>query len=311
MCVFAAALGSTTSHAETLKVAIVSRTVFFAPLWIAKERGFFKDRGIDVEITVYDNAEKINADLKANLVQIAMGVPEPVILESFKAGTMRIIAGNAEQLPHFIIAKPEIKSIADLKGKTIGVLSLYEGTTNVLPKIVATAGLTRNDYKVESVGGAPTRWRLLKEGKIDAGLQPFPLSYEADAAGFTNLGPISKIVPNYQFSTINIDDRWGRLNRPLVVGFLAALQKGQNDMSADPAFASQVAARELRTSVELANRALQDTSQLKILSQDLSVSQPGMQNVFAALIASGAVSADMHMDMKSIVDESYLIESRK
>jgi len=51
--------------------------------------------------------------------------------------------------------------------------------------------------RLSVVGESPTRWKLLKDGKIDVGLQPIPNSYEAEAADFTNLarndrgGPLS------------------------------------------------------------------------------------------------------------------------
>ena len=70
------------------------------------------------------------------------------------------------------------------------MLSLNEGTTYLVHRLAGAIGLKPGDYEVIAVGGAPTRWKLLQEGKIDAGLQPFPLSYEAEAAGFTNFGPI-------------------------------------------------------------------------------------------------------------------------
>src|SRR3954469_19330407 len=98
--------------------------------------------------------------------------------ESYKGGTLRIVAGIAKRPPHFIIAQPEIKTLADLKGKTIGVVSMHEGTTFFVADIAKAGGFALNDVKVEAVGGSPTRARLLKERKIDMGLQPYPLSYE-------------------------------------------------------------------------------------------------------------------------------------
>ena len=49
-------------------------------------------------------------------------------------------------------------------------------------------GLSAADLKINAVGGAPARQIMLKEGKIDAGMQPLPLNLEAEALGFTNLG---------------------------------------------------------------------------------------------------------------------------
>ncbi|MBI2726307.1 MAG: ABC transporter substrate-binding protein [Polaromonas sp.] len=294
------------ASAQALKVAIVSRTVFYAPLWIAAERGFFKQAGIDAEIVVYDNAEKITEDLKKGVVQIAISTPEGVITDAYANGSLRIIAGNAEKLPHFIIAKPEIRTLAQIKGRTIGVLSTQEGSSNLIREILANVGLTPKDYVIEQVGGAPTRWKLLKEGKIDVGLQPFPLSYEADAAGFSNLGAIASLIPDYQFTSVNVDDLWAKRNQSVVINFLKALKLGQEDIAKNPAFAIAVSSKQLQTSAALAERALNETARLKILSGDLSVSRPGLGKVFETLVAANLVPKNRAFEFQKIVDESYL-----
>ena len=236
-----------------LEIANVSRTLFSLPLWVAQRQGFMKDEGLDARSHILDNAEKINAVLRSGEMQIAMSTPEAVVVDAYRGGTLRIIAGNTGKLPHFIITKPEIKTLAQLRGANFGVLSDKEGTTYVVQDIAKAIGLTPpSDYKITVVGGSPTRWRLLKEGKIDAGLQPFPLSYEAEAAGFTNLGSVIPYVPDWQFTSVNADQKWAEKNRDVVVRFLRALQRGRDFMNTNRAEVAKIAAEELRTTVELA-----------------------------------------------------------
>src|SRR4030095_4732852 len=101
--VIALLFAATMAGAEPLQVAIVSRTVFYVPLWIAQEKGHLKAEGIEAAIEVYDNAEKINEALRSGKVQIAVSTPESVILDAYRGGPLRIVAGNAERLPHLII----------------------------------------------------------------------------------------------------------------------------------------------------------------------------------------------------------------
>ena len=157
-----------------------------------------------------------------------------------------MVAGNAGRLPHYVIAQPAIRSIADLRGKTIGVLSNEEGTTHLVPEVTHSAGLEPSDYMVKAVGGAPTRWRLLRSGEIDAGLQPFPLSYEAEAAGFSNLGPLADFVPDWQFTSVNADLRWAERHRMVLVSALRALQRGLDAIIEDPAAAPGIDRRQAR-----------------------------------------------------------------
>lgn len=292
--------------AEELKIAIVSRTVFYVPAWIAERKGFFKEEDLGVEIKVYNNAEQIDSDLRAGKVQISISTPESVVRDVYRGGSLRIIAGNAEKLPHFIIAKPSIKSLADLKDAKFGVLSLSEGTTYLVQHLAGEAGLKPDQYQIEAVGGAPTRWRLLKEGKIDVGLQPFPLSYEADAAGYSNLGPISRYIPNYQFTSVNVDSRWAEANVKTVTGVLRALKRGLDYMAANQAEAAEIAAQELKTKPGLALRALQDTAKLQILSKDMSASHLGLAYVFQILQKADLLPQSAKFDFDKIVDGRYI-----
>ena len=181
------------AFAAELRVAIVSRTVFYVPLWLAQDKGYLKDEGIIATIEIFDNAEKIMEELRSGRSQVAITTPESVVVDAYRGGSLRIIAANAERLPHFIIAKPQIRTLGELRGARFGVLSLNEGTTYLVHRLAGAIGLKPGEYEVMAVGGAPTRWRLLQEGKIDAGLQPFPLSYEAEAEAVTSETIVERI----------------------------------------------------------------------------------------------------------------------
>jgi ABC-type nitrate/sulfonate/bicarbonate transport system substrate-binding protein len=299
------ALGSAAAAAD-VRVAIVSRTVFYVPLWLAQDKGYLNEEGLRATIEIFDNAEKINAHLRSGRSQIAISTPESVVIDAYRGGPLRIIAANAERLPHFIIAKPQIKTLQQLRGARFGVLSLNEGTTYLVHRLAGAIGLKPGDYEVIAVGGAPTRWKLLQEGKIDAGLQPFPLSYEAEAAGFTNFGPISQYVSDYLFTSVNVDSKWAQENRPVVQAFLRALKRGQAEMAAQPGEAALIAARELKTAPALAERALADTARLKILSPDLSVSDAALGSTFETVLSVGLLPPGSVYERTRMVDASYL-----
>lgn len=294
----------------TLNVALVSRTVYYAPVWTAEQRGFFKDQGLDVRFEVFDNAENINEAMRAGRMRIAIASIEALVSEAFQGGKLRIIASVAQRPPHFIIAQPGIKSLQDLRGKRFGVLSLHEGTTYFVQDLERAIGFKRGDIVIEAVGGAPTRWKLLREGKIDAGLQPFPLSYESEAAGFSNLGPISKNVPNYEFTAVFLDPAWGAENRDTVVGFLRALLRGQRAMTADPDATAAILVKEINTTPAFARPAIDDALGFKLMPDGLGPSEAGMRRVFDTLKRAGLVPADAAFDIGRFVDPSYLAAAR-
>jgi NitT/TauT family transport system substrate-binding protein len=300
------------ARAETpLRIAVVSRTIFYLPAWTAEKQGFFKAEGITPKIEVYNAADRILVDLRAGTHQIGITSIENVIAEAYKDSPLRIVAGDAQRPPHFIIAQPEIKSLAELKGKVIGVVSMQEGTTFFIKDIARKGGFAPTDMTVQAVGGSPARARLLKARKIDAGLQPYPLSYEAEADGLSNLGPVADLVPDYQFTSVVVDETWARANRAVLVAFLRALRRGTEYMFAHPDESAALGAKELGTTTAYARRALEDTARMDVLARDLSITDKSLARVFDNVKAAGLVPVDAAYDRTKFVDESYLRESAR
>jgi ABC-type nitrate/sulfonate/bicarbonate transport system substrate-binding protein len=295
--------------ATPITVALVSRTLFNMPAWVAERKGFLRQDGYTFSLKLTQSAEDLNSNLQSGSYQLAISPPETIMVDSAQpGGRVQIVGGNAKKLPHFIIANPEIRSLAQLRGARIGVYSQNEGTTYLLADIAAAGGFAPGDYQVSVVGGAPARWQLLQAGKIDVALQPFPLSYEAEAAGYSNLGPLLAIVPDWQFTTINANTAWARGHREAVVAFLRALRQGQAYMESHPDEAAAIAAEELRSDLSLAKRALADAKRLGILDVDLS--EPGLARVFRALQDAGQIERGRRFELRAFFNGEYLEASR-
>jgi ABC-type nitrate/sulfonate/bicarbonate transport system substrate-binding protein len=300
---------SPASAADKVKLAAITRTVFYVPLWVAMHRGFLKDEGLDVDVTFFDNAGRTDEMLRTGEMQFVLRSPEAAMMDAYRGGTLRVIAGGVSKLPHFVIAQPWIKTLDQLRGANFGVLSAKEGTTYIVQDIAKAAGLTPADYKISVVGGSPTRWKLLKEGKIDVGLQPIPNSYEAEAAGFTNLGSAINFVPNWQFTAVNVDEKWAEPHRDIVVRFLRGLQRGRDFMRNDPLESAKIAAQELDTKLDLAVRMLADVEKYDMLDGRTALNMPGLQRIFETLLQSGDIAADRKFDANLFTDVSYWEES--
>ena len=292
--------------AETIDFPIYSRTIFFLPLWIADKEGFLKDEGLTVAFHDGATQDQVAAQLKSGALGVNILGPETAFADP--SGSLRVVAGNAGKLPHFLITVPRIKTLAQLRGANFGVISADEGTTHVIPQIAKAAGLTASDYTMTAVGSAPTRWKLLKAGTIDAGLQPFPLSYEAEDAGFTNLGWTGNWEPEWQFTAVVVNDAWAKAHRATVAGLLRAMRRGTEFMASHPEESAQIAVTELGTTPAYARRAIADALRLRILDPTLAVNDAGMRRVFEVSPKAPGVST---YDAARYVDSSYLRDTGK
>jgi len=167
-------------------------------------------------------------------------------------------------------------------------------------------GLSAADLKISTVGGAPARQILLKEGKIDAGMQPLPLNLEAEALGFTNLGWAGKYEPDWQFTTVNSNGEWARNNPRVATGFVRALLRGQEFIWSNPDAAARIAADALKADEALARRSLAEAIRLGILDRRLDWSELGLRRIYENMQADGAIPADRAFDPAKVTDATYL-----
>ena len=169
-----AAVPAPTQAADTVKLAAITRTVFYVPLWVAMHRGFMADEGLDLQVTFFDNAGHTDEMLRTNEMQLVLRSPEASMMDAYRGGSLRVIAGGVSKLPHFIIAQPRIKTLEQLRGANFGVLSAKEGTTYNVQDIAKSLGFTPDDYKITVVGGSPTRWKLLQRARSTSACNPSP-----------------------------------------------------------------------------------------------------------------------------------------
>lgn len=297
--------------ADKLNVGIVSRTFFNLPLWAAIANGVFAAENLDVTTTLMGNASQVPPLLGGSL-QLFLGGPEAVLHNVVAGGPLRIVAGNTGKLTHSLIVAPRFTSIEDLRGATIGILNMIEGTFFQLKEMMMVAhGLHYPaDYKVKDTGGVPPRHKALLEGTIDAGLQSIPWNYVAEDAGFKNFGEVSKYVPDWQFVTLNANNDWTKANRPVLVRFLRALDRATHWVHANREAAAAIAERELPTRRDYAERAWDHYTRTNALARDMAVNRKGLEKVIVAQMEADLLPKDTSTTAASYIVDDYLREAQ-
>jgi NitT/TauT family transport system substrate-binding protein len=291
-------------------IATPSRTLFALAYWIALHQGYFADEGLTPELEFVASGDLINDGLRNGRIAMAISPPDGVILDVLAGGPLRIVGGNACKPPLFVIAQPEIRTVADLRGKTFGVLSLREGSSKFIAKFTEAGGLKPGDYTIVEAGGAPARVKLLDERKIDVGLQPMPLNYELEERGFTNLGWTGEIEPHYQFTTLNTSRELAEREPMLVVSILRALLRGQRFATTESAQASSIVAAGLGCEIGHALKALQDSARLGIFDPDLRWSDAALQRNVCNLNDDRALPAGTSYDIERFILSDFLRKAR-
>ena len=294
-----------------IDVSLIAPAFTFVPLFTAKRRGFFNRFGIDCNYEFVGAGDAVTEALKAGSIQFAPTTPEGALADRAAGGTLVVIGGWTNRLPFKLIGLAKHTSLASLRGGTIGVSSLTEGTVSVIQSMLAAAGLRcPDDYAFEVVGTHPRRWELLQEGAIDAGLQLTPYDQIAIEAGFSDLGDPSDLFPEFAFSVLVVNSRWAAANETLMVSILEALLDAMRWAHDDPAGAADVLVEETGTERRLAEASMRRLVEGNLMPRDLAPSKPGLELVLQIMRDNGGLPAHAPIDAEFYLDTSYLERAR-
>ncbi len=214
-------------EAVTLRFGQIPSTVrgmTSLPRFVAEKRGLFAEEGLKVELVqIPGGTDKMVKALDRGEIDLTQ-TATPYLIQAVLAGSDAVaIAGETANPIYSLIAKPEIASFADLKGKLVG-LSLPVDTISISTrKLLALKGLNEADYRVKELVGTPVRFDCLKKGECDAVPLGQPDDLIAIKQGFHRLGLSNEAVAAFQFEVVAVRRSWAQTHKDEVVRFVRAL----------------------------------------------------------------------------------------
>ncbi len=216
------------SAAGTLEVLAFGGGVNW-PLWIAIERGFLDRRGVAVNLRYTPNSVESMQSLAAGRIDIAMASIDNLIAYMEGQGEAPLPAepqffaflGNQRGLLR-VVARPEIRTWAELRGQPVAVDALTTGFAFVLYRMMEMNGVSRDDVKLERLGATPLRVQALAEGRTMASIVNAPLDAPLMARGFTRLGDATDAIGAYQGTVATAHRPNAEARQPLFAAYTAA-----------------------------------------------------------------------------------------
>ncbi len=185
-------------------VAYAGQNETVGPMWVGIEKGTFKKYGLDVRMVQLRNGSLSMSTLASGQVQYNYGSPANAL--SATAGGMRLqcVASAVHRIPRELVARKEIRTLEELRGKTFGVQSIGGGFW--LQTMIALDFLgidpEKYDLKMRVLGDTATVTQALSTGGVDATVIPYSFSEAAKRAGANALADVGKLPIPYQGTTI-------------------------------------------------------------------------------------------------------------
>ncbi|MDO9359580.1 MAG: ABC transporter substrate-binding protein [Polaromonas sp.] len=160
---------------EKTKIAIAvggKAAFYYLPLTITEQLGYFKAEGLDVEISDFAGGARALQAVVGGSADVVSGAYEHTINLQSKNQMFQafVLQGRAPQIAFGVSTKnmPNYKSVADLKGKKIGVSAPGSSTNMMANLVLSRAGLKASDVSFIGVGTAAGALAALRSGQIDA-----------------------------------------------------------------------------------------------------------------------------------------------
>jgi len=195
-------------------------------IWVAQEEGLFKKHGLDIElIHIASTSRAIQSMLSGEIQYTTADALNSIQAVSAGADVVMFCEG----INHFvfsIMARPEIKRLADLKGKKIGITRIGSSTHTAVQFAVNKAGLAPTDVSLLQLGEVPNILTTLLAGQIDAGALSPPTNSRAKKAGLFEVLNLGTDGPEYPSTVIASTKAYVKANPENTRRMVRALAEG-------------------------------------------------------------------------------------
>lgn len=291
--------------AEKIKIGFPDLAAQFLPLPLAEKRGFFQEEGLQAEFIrirpAVSSAALVAGEIDYDTV-IGNGVAAAI-----RGLPLRVVAAYLPGAPMALIARPEFKSVQDLKGKTIG-LNTYGGALESIARLIFKHfGLDPDrDVKFLPTGTVDSRFAAVKQGLTAATLGSPPIDFLGKKLGLVVLARANELF-SYPASglvatTKKIKERPDEVKRVIIAGIKANRYIQQNRDGT-----IQVMAEWLKIDKEIA--AATYDSVWKAFNDDASVPENGLRLGIEEAKRVGKV--DREIAVSEVADLSILREAQK
>jgi ABC-type nitrate/sulfonate/bicarbonate transport system substrate-binding protein len=298
-------LDTSTFAADKIRIGFPDLAAPFVPLAIADKRGFFQEEGIQAEFIRINPAIAVQAVVGGEIDYYT--VLGAAVGAAIRGVPVKLVACYVPVAPTALIARPEVKSVPELKGKTIG-LNSYGGALEGMARLILRhfALDPDKDVKFLATGPLDSRFGAMKQGLTVATLGSPPIDFLGRKLGFVVIARASELF-NFPVSGLvasgkKIKEKPDEIKRVIKGTIKANRYIRQNRDGTLP-----VMIEWLKIDKEMAAATYE--SSVKSFSDDLGLSEDGLRLLISE--AKRATKVDREVSFNDVADLSILREAQR
>jgi NitT/TauT family transport system substrate-binding protein len=213
----------TAASAQKLMAGYSGVTAIQAPVWFMKDAGFFKQEGLDADLIYIASSSTMAQAMLAGDVALSTTNSQAIVDTGLQGGDLVAVGAFVNFVALYVIAAPEIKSVADLRGKPVGVSRFGATTDFAIQMFLKKYGLEPiRDVPIIQIGGLPELAAALSKKSIYAAAMSYPMGLVAQQAGMKMLANLAKEEIPFVHQGLTITGKFMRERRAQAKAFVRA-----------------------------------------------------------------------------------------
>ena len=244
------------AHAQKIRAASGGLSIIHSLLWAPYELKLMKKYGVDLEYIAIESGTVGMQTLVANQSQFLFSTGSLAVNADLVGADVTIVAGGLNFIPDKLIARPDIKSAEDFKGKKIAISRFGSSSEVNLRICLEKLGVKPEQTQIIQVGGVSTRQTALMAGQVDATILSDPQATAATKNGMKLMVDLSDPkwnFPSYCHNCFMAKRSYLEANHEQAVNFIKAVIEGLYAMKRDKALAIRLIKKYLRFDDESAS----------------------------------------------------------
>jgi ABC-type nitrate/sulfonate/bicarbonate transport system substrate-binding protein len=227
-CLCVAALLAATSEPSQaadnkVEVGVVAPIGLFWPNFAAQKRGFFDKEKVQTELNFVGEVAAEVQQVIGGSLDVAYTTCEVAVKAIDKGADISIVGETVRVYPYSIMSSKNVKTMADMKGKTIILAAKKDLLTAAWDRWVSEQGGAVKDIDQIYDGATPNRYSALANGAASAALVSQPFDFRAKSEGYFELLNYSAYLKDYAFVCAVARKEWGKKNPDLAKAYFRAM----------------------------------------------------------------------------------------